>query len=120
MLTDPQSITVSAVAQSMPKVSSSGTASNYSKADGTFGLSIRHTPKRIDGKQRVKHLVVFSQKAIVPDPLTTVNDYETVNFSVQIDRPLAGFTSAQIQAMVTGFNAWLTSTIVDKLYGMES
>lgn len=120
MLTDPQSITVSAVAQPLPKVLSDGTSSSYAKSDNTFGLSIRHTSFTKDKKKRIKHLAAFTQRAIVPDPLTAANDYETVSVSVQIDRPEAGFTSAQVQAMVTGFQSWLTSTIVGKLYGRES
>lgn len=120
MLTDPQTITVNAVAKTMPRTLQQGTSSTYELADRTFALSIKHNSYKQDKKSRVKSLVVFSQRAVVPDPLTAVNDYETVNVSFQIDRPDAGFTSVQIQQMVTGFESWLNSTMVDKLYGRES
>jgi hypothetical protein len=120
MLTDPQTITVNSVAKAMPKVLTEGQHAFYQLADQTFSLDIRHTSRRVDKKARVRSLVTFTQRAVVADPLTSVNDFENVAVSVQIDRPEAGFTSTQIQQMVTGFQAWLTSTIVDKLYGRES
>lgn len=116
MLTDPQSITVNAVAQSMPKVISDGTSSTYEKADGTFRLKVSHQVS----KGRVRSLARFEQRAVVADPLTAVNDYETLVFYVNIDRPEVGFTSTQVQQLVAGFNSWLNGTMVDKLYGRES
>lgn len=120
MLADPEVITVNAVAKTMPRTVQSGSSSLYELADRSFSLSIKHTSFKQDKKSRIKSLVSFVQRAVVPDPLTAINDYETVGVSVQIDRPEAGFTSVQIQQMVTGFQAWLTSTMVDKLYGRES
>jgi hypothetical protein len=120
MLSDPQSITVNAVAKSMPKVTADGSHAVYSMADSSFVLDVRHTSRVVDKKSRVRSLVTFSQRSIVADPLTAVNDFETLAVSVQIDRPEAGFTSTQVQQLVTGFQAWLNSTMVDKLYGRES
>lgn len=120
MLTDPQVITVNAVAKSMPRILNEGNHALYQLADGTFFLDIRHTSFRKDKKARIRSLAKFTQRAVVADPLTTVNDYETVDVSVQIDRPEAGFTSTQIDQMVAGFKTWLDSTMVGKLYGRES
>jgi hypothetical protein len=120
VLTDPQTVTVNSVAKTMPKVQSDGQHTVYQLADLSFTLDIRHTSRKVDKKDRVRSLVTFTQRAIVADPLTAANDYETLAFSVQIDRPNAGFTSTQVQQMVTGFQTWLNSTMVDKLYGRES
>lgn len=120
MLSDPQTITVNAVAKVMPKVLTDGQHAVYQLADQTFTLDIRHTPRTVDKKSRVKSLVTFTQKAIVADPLTNANDFENLIFSVQVDRPLAGFTSTQVQQLVAGFNSWLNGTMVDKLFGLES
>lgn len=117
---DPQSITVNAVAKVMPRIVNDGTHSIYQMNDQTFSLDIRHTSLKKDKKSRVKSLVTFSQRAIVPDPLTAANDYETVNVSIQVDRPEAGFTSTQIDQMIAGFKTWLTTTAVGQLYGRES
>lgn len=119
-LADPQVITVNAVAKSMPRIDSQGTHSVYQLEDQTFTLDIRHTANRKDKKLRHKALVTFTQRAIVPDPLTSVNDYETVSISLMIDRPEAGFSSTQIDQMVAGFKTWLTTTMVGNLYGRQS
>lgn len=117
MFADPQSVTVNSVAQSMPRVSSTGTSSVYRKADETFTLSISHTKS---GKDRVRSLVRIDQKAIVPDPLTSVNDYETLSFYVVVDRPLAGFDATTVYNLIAGLKTWLDSTASGKLFGMES
>jgi hypothetical protein len=62
----------------------------------------------------------LDQKAVVADPLTAVNDYETLSAYIVIDRPLAGFTSTQVEQLITGFKTWLDATAIGKLYGQES
>lgn len=117
MFADPQSVTVNAVAQSMPRIDTGNKRTIYQKADGTFTLTISH---QVVSGDRVRSMARIDQKAIVPDPLTAVNDYETLSFYVVIDRPLAGFTSTQTDQLITGFKSWLDSTAIGKLYGQES
>lgn len=116
MFADPQSVTVNAVAQSMPRVSSKELSSIYSKSDGTFKLTISHTPS----KDRIRSMVRIDQRAIVTNPLDSTNDYDTLSFYSVIDRPVYGFTTAQVEQLVAGFQAWLTAGNVDKLIGTES
>jgi hypothetical protein len=117
MLTDPQSVTVNAVAQSMPRVSSSGTSSKYQKADETFSLSISHTK---DKSGRIRSLARIDQRAIVQNPLDLTNDYDTLTWYVVLDRPSYGFTMTQAEQLATGFLAWLNTAMVDKIWGQES
>lgn len=119
-LIDPQSITVNAVAKSMPRILVGAMNSTYEIADKTFSLNVRHTSFKSAQKSRVRSLVTFTQRKIVPDPLTTVNDYETVSVSFQIDRPDAGFTATEIDHMVAGFKTWLSTAMVTQLVGRES
>lgn len=116
MFADPQSITVNAVAQSMPRISSSGLKTTYQKNDMSFTLNLSHTPS----KDRIRSMARIDQKSIVPDPLTAENDYETLSVYLVIDRPLAGFTSTQVEQLITGFKTWLDATAMGKLYGSES
>lgn len=116
MFTDPQSITVNAVAQSMPRVETNGRRSVYRKSDETFTLTIAHT----NSKDRVRSMARVDQKAIVPDPLTAVNDYETLTYYGVLDRPLAGFTSTQCEQLIAGHKAWMDATTIGKLFGQES
>jgi hypothetical protein len=117
MFSDPQSVTINSVAKSMPRVENNGKKSIYSMADGTFKLSISHQPT---GNGRIRSNVRIDQLAVVPDPLTSVNDYETLSYYVVVDRPSAGFTSAQVGYLIAGLNAWLDSTAVGKIFGLES
>jgi hypothetical protein len=117
LFTDPQSVTVNAVAQSMPRVETNGKKSVYSKSDETFKLTLSHTPS----KDRIRSMARLDQRAIVTNPLdSTQSDYDTLSFYVVIDRPLYGFTMTQTEQLITGFKAWLDTTAVDKLFGQES
>jgi hypothetical protein len=117
MFTDPIVVTVATVAQSMPRVQSDGKKSIYQKADSTFTVTISH--QTVSGN-RIRSMARIDQRAIVPDPLTAVNDYETLSTYLVIDRPLAGFSSAQVNDLISGLKTWLDSTVVGKLYGQES
>lgn len=116
MYIDPQVVTVNAVAQSMPRISSDGQKAVYQKNDATFTLTISHT----QSKDRVRSMARIDQRAIVPDPLTAVNDWETLSFYCVIDRPEVGFTMVQVEQLVAGFKTWLDNASVDKLFGRES
>lgn len=116
MLTDPQTVTVNAVAKVMPRIKTDGLSSIYSLSDETFKLTISHQKSN----KRVRSMARIDQLAIVPDPLTSVNDYETLSFYVVVDRPEVGFSSTQVEQLVAGLKTWLDSTIIGKLYGQES
>lgn len=116
MFADPQSVTVNSVAQSMPRISATGTSAVYQKSDGVWTLSISHQLS----KGRIRSMVRLDQKAVVADPLTAVNDYQILSDYHVIDRPEYGFTLTQVQQQVAGLNAWLDGTAVGKLFGKES
>ncbi len=116
MFSDPQTVTVNAVAKVMPRVTSDGLSSIYQLADQSFKLTISHTPN----KGRIRSMVRIDQRAIVPDPLTAVNDYETLAFYCVVDRPEVGFTAAQQDQLITGLKAWLNTAASDKIFGQES
>jgi hypothetical protein len=116
MFADPQTVTVNAVAQVMPRTSTGGTKSTYQKNDLSYTLNVSHTT----AKDRIRSMARIDQRAIVPDPLTAVNDYETLSVYLVIDRPLAGFSSTQLDQLITGFKTWLDAATILKLYGSES
>lgn len=116
MFTDPQSVTVNAVAKSMPRVSTKDLSSQYANADETFRLNLSHQRSN----KRIRSMARIDQKAIVADPLTAVNDYDTLSFYVVIDRPEVGFTVTDVDNLVQGFKAWLTTASVTALYGLQS
>lgn len=116
MFSDPQTVTVNAVAKVMPRIEIKGNSAIYRLNDESFKLSIAHTPT----KDRTRSMVRIDQRAVVADPLTAVNDYETLSFYCVIDRPNYGFTMVQVEQLIAGLKTWLDNTAIDKLFGIES
>lgn len=113
---DPQSVTVNSVAQSMPRIETQARRSVYRKADGTFQLTISHsTPNG-----RLRSMARIDQFAIVTDPVSSLNDSENLGAYLIIDRPTFGFTQTQVEQLVAGLTAYLTTTNVGKLFAQES
>jgi len=114
---DPQSITVNAVAQSMPRISTSGLKSVYQKADETYKLTVSHD---VNAK-RIRTMYRIDNKAVVADPLTSANDFENLAMYLVIERPNFGFSETQVSQLWAGFKGALdVAGIITKLYGRES
>jgi hypothetical protein len=121
MFSDPISITVNAVAKSMPRLSTV-TAGNkvtteYGTADGLYSLTISHQ-RNADG--RIRSLVKFTQKATVTNPLDSTNDYDTESTQIVIDRPAFGFSATQCDYNWAGLKTYLDTAAITKLFGGES
>jgi len=123
-LADPQSITVAGNAKSMPRVNTipgnNQTRSIYQMVDRTFSLEVLQRSIQRNGRPRQSSLVTFVQRANVTDPLNSALIPETLLWSVQLDRPIDGFTQTQATDMWTGFKTWYDSTMVGKIFGGES
>lgn len=117
MFADPQTITISTVAQTMPRVEVGNRRAVYRKADGTHILTISHASA---SGNRMRSMVRIDKNAVVPDPITQVNDTETLGVYLVIDRPEQGFTVSEVDAVIQGLKAWLTTAAVTALYGQES
>lgn len=115
-LADPQTITVNSVAKTLALIVKEGRKSTYMSSDQLFELTVSHQPT----KDRCRSQAQIVQRAVVADPLTSVNDYDFVKFYCVLDHPNAGFTLAQRQQLIAGFQAWLDSTMVGKIVGQES
>lgn len=116
MFADPQSITVAGSAKSMPRISSNGTSSIYQNADETYKFTISHQKSN----KRIRSMARVDNRAIVTDPLSSEQDYDTLTFYVVVDRPEVGFTSTNVNDLVAAVKTWLDSTNVGKLFGQES
>lgn len=117
MFSDPQTITVNAVAQVMPRVETNGKSATYRKADETFTLFISHLAT---AKDRLRSLVKFTEKAVVTNPLDSSNDYDTCSLQIVLDRPSFGFTSTRVDQLRAGLLAWFDSAACTKFFGGES
>lgn len=115
--TDPQSVTINAVAKSMARIETEGMKSIYQNADESFKFTISHQKT---GGNRYRSMTRLDQRVVAADPLTSVNDWQILGVYLVIDRPIVGFTSVQVEQHVAGILAWHTSPTIAKLYGLES
>lgn len=115
---DPQSVTVNAVAQSMPRVSSGVNTGAFQKEDTTYKLSFSHQY----GK-RTRRQVRLDNNKIAPDLFTSDNVKYSASVYLVIDQPVVGYTNAELKLIVDGFAAYLTASSganITKLLGGEN
>jgi hypothetical protein len=116
MFADPQSITVNAVAQSLPAVERNGGSSVYKKDDDAYRLTIG----RAFGK-RNRFTVRVDANKIAADPLASANNlrYSSSVYLV-IDGPPIGYTNAELKDIALSLTAWCTSANLLKVLGGET
>lgn len=117
MFADPQSVTINAVAQSLPAVSRGPTASEYRKDDATVLMTIGHQYK-VD---RNRFTIRLEQTKTAPDPLVASNNkvYGQTVYIV-LDKPVVGYTNSEAQLLATALVTWCTPANLLKVLGGET
>jgi len=117
MFADPQSVTVNAVAQSMPCVSRERTQSIYQKADGSYTLTLTHQVS----KAKERHIAKLDHRKLTTDPYTPANNVDVASKSYMVfDAPVTGFSDTELRNDALGLIGWLSSGNIDKLLGLET
>ncbi len=121
MLSEPVTITVNGVGKVLARTQlinqSNTTGSVYESSDGNWKLTVSHQRS----KDKIRTLTKFEQRVVATDPLTAAQDYAWLTESHVTDRPIVGFTQAQVEQQIVGFNDWQKSNAVQvKLFGLES
>ena len=116
MFADPQSITVNAVAQSLPAIERNGQSSVYQKDDKAYKLTVAHA----FGK-RNRFTVRIDTNKIAADPLASANNlqYSSSAYMV-IDGPTIGYTNAELKDIALALAGWCTSANLLKVLGGET
>lgn len=116
MFVDPQSVTVNAVAQSLPAIERNGGNSIYQKDDGSYKLTVSHQYGR-----RKRFNVRLDASKIAADPLSASNNlvYGASAYLV-IDIPSVGYTNAEAKDIALALTAWATSANLLKVVGGET
>lgn len=114
---DPQSVTINAVANSLPRVTNPTAMQGYfSLADGTVALGIK-----IQKTSRDRYEVRLDYAKVAADPITAVNQKWTGSVSLVINNPPNGvFTDTEIKNYVLGLTGWATSANLLKVLGDEA
>nr|QDH87285.1 MAG: hypothetical protein H3RhizoLitter13207_000002 [Leviviridae sp.] len=103
---DPQTITINSVANTLPRTSSGISSGVFTKDDGTVRLSVGHS----SGKRMQDNIRVDFQK-IAPNPLISAqNIMFSMSVNLRVDRPLTGFTVAEAKQIVDALTSYMTAT----------
>lgn len=118
-LSDPQSVTINAVAISLPRTSASPNAGAFTSNDGLVKETVSHQYGR-----RNRHLLRIDHSKIAPDPLISAQNIKySMSFYVVADVPETGYTVAEAKQVVDGFIAQLNASsgaLITKLLGGEN
>jgi len=117
MFSDPQSVTVNAVAQSLPAISRNGDSSLYQKDDATYKLTVAHQYK----PARKRFTVRLDSNKVAADPLTSANNQVySVSAYLVVDAPIVGYSNSELQQLTSALTAWLSSANILKVVGGET
>lgn len=116
---DPQSVTINAVAQTLPRTSSGLNAGVFTKDDGTVKLSVSHQYAK-----RTRRTVRLDFSKIAADPLISAQNIRySMSAYLVVDLPVTGFTVAEAKQIVDALSAYLTASSgarVTQLLGGEN
>lgn len=116
---DPQSVTINAVANSLPRTSSDVHAGEFTKDDGSVKLSVSHQNGR-----RIRRQIRLDSKKIASDPFAAgVNIPVGMSVYMVVDVPLQGYTIAEQKQIVDALTGYLTASSgarVTQLLGGEN
>lgn len=114
---DPQSVTINAVAQSLPRTGLGLTEGAFAKSDGNVSLRIRHASAK-----RVRHEVRLDFRKVAQDALQpSINVASTGSIVLYVDAPKTGFSEVELKHYMDALSAWAAvSGNATKLLGGES
>lgn len=119
MFSDPQSVTINAVAVSLPRVASGENSGGYKSADGNVDMQISHQY----GKRSRRRVRLHHQK-VAADPLSTgYNKSYDMSCTLVLDTPDVGYTAAEAKYVIDAFIAYLSASSganITKILGGES
>jgi hypothetical protein len=116
---DPQSVIINAVSQSLPRTSTGVDRSVYTKDDQTVKLTVQQSA----GRRKAHTLRLDFQKTAADPLISAQNIIYSMSVRMVVDRPLTGFTVAEAKQIVDAFAAYLTVSSgvnVTKLLGGEN
>jgi hypothetical protein len=104
MFADPQSVTINAVATSLPRTKLGTTDGVFTSADGKTVMTIKQnsTAKRFRREARL------TVSKIAADPLTAVNQDISTSVYIVIDEPKWGFSDTDLGYYKDALTLWLT------------
>lgn len=116
---DPQSITINAVATSLPRTSSGVNSGVFTAADGNLRLTVSHSY----GKKTRRMIRLDSSKTAADPLLPAQNVKLSSGVYLVVETPVAGFTNTELKQQIDGFIAALSASSgakISQLLGGEN
>ncbi len=103
---DPQSVTISGSAISLPLISREGATTEYRSADGATKLAVQHT-----GTKRFRRTARITTTKVSSDPLVVSQNVRlSASVYVVLDVPVDGYTAAEQTALLAALALWMTAS----------
>lgn len=117
MYTDPQTLTVNAVAKAAARVSAPNptTTGVFATADGDFKFAIKQDVTAARFRREAR----FTQRKIAVDPISATNKEVSTSIIFAIDEPKWGFNDTELGYLTSALIAWLSAGNLAKLMGGE-
>lgn len=116
---DPQSVTISGTAVSLPRVSSGNNAGGFMSNDGNVKLSVSD-----NYGSRTRRVIRLDHQKVAADPLLTgANVSYNMSTYLVVETPKVGYTVAEAKAVIDAFVAFLSASTgakVTQLLGGEN
>lgn len=108
---DPQSVTINAVANSLPRTSSGVNSGVFTKDDGNVQLKVDH-----QYGTRTRRTIRLNHSKIAADPLiSSTNIKYSMSTYLVIDTPITGYTVAEAKQVIDGLVAYLSASTGAKI-----
>lgn len=120
MFSDPQKVkNQDGTEVTLPRVDSGDFSSTYLSADGLTKLTLSTQ----NGKRK-RHMARVDVAKVVPSTvIPTQNEEATASVYLVLDRPLQGFTAAELKKLIEGLTTFLSASTfaaAEKLIGSEN
>lgn len=120
MFADPQSVTINAIAKSLPRVSTGDYTGVFKMDTGEVTMSVKHT----NGARRTRRSIRLDHQKTAVDPLVPAQNVPySMSMIITVDVPNVGYTVTEAKQVWDGFLANLAATSglnTTKLLGGES
>lgn len=116
MFAEPLSVTVNAVAQSLPRIDNPGGKAIYRKDDGSYLLTTSH----VLGANRNRFTLRLDNTKLTTDPFVSANNVRVGCSAIVImDMPVLGYTTTEMKDITLGLTSWATSVRLLQMLGGE-
>lgn len=103
---DPQSVTINAVAQTLPRTGTGASSGNFTKDDGTVKLGVSH-----QYGARTRRQIRLDHQKYAADPLISAqNVLRSMSVYMVVDVPKQGYTITEQKQIVDALVAYLTAS----------